>query len=412
MAWVEQMASGRWRGCWRDSSRKTQHIVQADGTGFERKTDAKEAAQEQEVKARRRAAAEAGTASAKMLWRDLWEIYNNRPKRKKTASKTVIVQSANVDRYVMPRWGDTPINKIRHVSVQDWIDEELDTPGRKPNYVATIYTPFRASINYAVKKLKILDASPCVGIELPKLRKSQKKTYTTTNEAAKLGEKLHVRYKRMMEFEHETGVRPGEVCGLHAEYIDFKRRRITVSDVYVGGLDVIRAYPKDGDHREVPLTRRAIAILQEALDGRDLKAGCGVPHADDSKCRSVLVFLSPRGKAVKPRNYYVALWRASDRAGMPTRGPYDLRRGFSTRAVENEVDPFTLKAILGHETLDQTDEYVQLTENSLKAFAAKMGDPVELRAVGHPEDRGAAHGANVRGTPLDDSGHGEQSDAG
>jgi integrase len=411
MAWAEQLPSGRWRGCWRDTAKRKQYITN-EGKGYDRKTDAKEAAQEQEVKARRRAAAEAGTHSAKMLWRDLWEIYNNRPKRTKAVSDTIVVQSSNVDRYVMPRWGDKPINKISHVAVQNWVDEELDILGRKPNYVRTLYTPFRASINYAVVKLKILDASPCVGIELPKTPKRQKKTHTTADEATKLGKKLHKRYRRMMEFEHETGLRPNEVCGLHAVNIDRKRRRITVANVYVGKRNVIRAYTKNGGEREVPLTRRAIELLDEALEGRDLTAGCGVPHANGTKCRSVVVFLSPRGDVVKPRNYYVALWRASGRAKMPTRGPYDLRRGFSTRAVENEVDPFTLQSILGHATLDQTAEYVQLTETALDVFTAKMGDPVELRAVAHPEDRGAAPGANVRGTPLDDSGHDEQSDAG
>ncbi|MBE1575018.1 tyrosine-type recombinase/integrase [Amycolatopsis roodepoortensis] len=412
------MPSGRWRGCWRDTAKRKQSITN-EGRGYDRKTDAKEAAQEQEVKARRRAAAEAGTASAKMLWRDLWEIYNTRPKRAKAVSGTTFVQSENVKRYVMPRWGDTPINKISHVAVQNWIDEDIDILGRKPNYVRTVYTPFRASINYAVIKLKILDASPCVGIELPKAPKRQKKTHTTTDEAAKLGKKLHPRYKRMLEFELETGLRPNELCGLHAVNVDRKRRRITVADVYVSNKKVIRAYTKNGEEREVPLTQRALQLVDEALEGRDLAAGCGVPHANGTKCKSAIVFLSPRGEVAKPRNYFYAINRASGRAKMPKRGAYDARRGFSTRAVENGVDPFTLQAILGHATLDQTAEYVQLTDTALNAFTARMGDPVELRAVkdelaamGHEEVRGADHGADVQGTTVDESGNDSHSNTG
>ncbi len=414
MAWVEQMASGRWRGCWRDSSRKAQHIVQADGTGFERKTDAKEAAQEQEVKARRQAAAAAGTQSAKMPWGQLWELYNARPKRQRAASDTVSVQERNVKNYVMPKWGDTPINKISHLLVQDWIDEELDVPGRKSSYIQVIYSPFRASMNYAVKKLKILNASPCAGIELPKVPGNPAKVHTTVDEAERLDEHLHESYVRLRTFEHETGARPGECCGLHADQIDFDNRRVLISNVYVPGKDMIRAHPKDGDWRVAPLSAEAASAVRTALAGRDLTTGCGVRHADGSKCRSVLVFLPPivETKVVKPKNYYMALWRASSKAEMPVRGPYTMRRGFATRAAENDVDPFTLQAILGHATLDETSGYVVLTEGALDQVIAKMGGPVGLKIVGRPEGRGADSGADVRGTPRDDTGHESGSDTG
>lgn len=412
MAWAEQMPSKKWRGGWRDSARKKRYVVQADGTGFDRKTDAREAAQEQEVKARRSAAAATGAQSSKIRWKDLWELFNNRPRRRDAVSTTVDNQQAVVDLYVMGRWGDTPINKISYGAVQLWIDEEIAIPGRKPSYVQSIYKPFRASMNYAVKKLKILDASPCVGIELPKVRRNRRKAHATLSETEALSARLHARYQRLMDFEHDTGVRPNEACGLHADQIDFKRRRAHIMNVYVQGKDVIRAYPKDDDAREVPLTDRAITAAEASLAGRDLTTGCGVPHADGSKCRSVLVFLSPKGRPVKPKNYYLALWRAGKEAGVPNRGPYTMRRGFSTRAVENEVDPFTLKEILGHENFDQTSEYVQLTESAMQQFVAKMGGRVQLKAVGQHEERGAESGADVHGTPLDISGHHPKQDAG
>ncbi len=411
MAWAEKMPSGRWRGCWRDTAKRKRSITN-EGRGYDRKTDAKEAAQEQEVKARRQSASLSGNQSAKILWRDLWELFNNRPRRKNAISNTVANQQAVVDLYVMDRWGDTPINKISHGQVQLWIDDDIALPGRKASYVQSIYKPFRSSMNYAVKKLRILDASPCVGIELPSVRKNRRKAHATTAETTSLAKELSPPYRRIMDFEHDTGVRPNEACGIHADQLDFKRRRAHITNVFVEGVNVIRAYPKDDDPRDVPLTDRAMTAAKEALEGRELTAGCGVPHADGSTCRSVLVFLSPRGLPIKPKNYYLALWRAGKKAGTGNRGPYTMRRGFSTRAVENEVDPFTLKEILGHENFDQTSEYVQLTETALSQFVAKMGDQVKLTVVGQPEGRGAESGAGPHGTPLDDTGRKPAEDAG
>ncbi|MGW4128023.1 tyrosine-type recombinase/integrase [Amycolatopsis japonica] len=411
MAWAEKMPSGRWRGCWRDTAKRKKSITN-EGRGYDRKTDAKEAAQEQEVKARRQAAVASGTQSAKIHWKELWEIFNNRPRRKNAVSNTVANQQTVVDLYVMDRWGDIPINKISHGQVQLWIDEDIALPGRKASYVQTIYKPFRSSMNYAVKKLKILDASPCVGVELPQVRKNRRKAHATTADTDSLAKKLSPPFRRLMDFEHDTGVRPNEACGIHADQLDFKRRRAQITNVFVEGVNVIRAYPKDDDPRDVPLTDRAMAAAKEALEGRDLTAGCGVPHADGSRCRSVLVFLSPRGLPVTPKNYYLALWRAGKKAGTENRGPYTMRRGFSTRAVENGVDPFTLKEILGHEKLDQTSEYVQLTETALSQFVAKMGDHVQLKVVGQQEGHGAESGANTQGTPLDEHGREKVEDAG
>ncbi|MEV7037516.1 tyrosine-type recombinase/integrase [Amycolatopsis sp. NPDC051061] len=313
-----------------------------------------------------------------------------------------------------------PLNEIEQPDVQEWVSEL--TPGRRWNTVRTIYSPFRISMNATIKqKPPLLTASPCVGVELPKpKRRTRKRQLSGTDEEVLsrrpgpggdvVGGHLHERYARALRFHRRTGLRPGELAGMHADQLDFERKEVTVSNVYIASRAVIRPYPKDEEDRVIPLLDEAIEAAREALAGRDLTAGCGIPYSDGSKCNSVLVFLSPRGAVVSPANYKGVLRRACQKANIPHLvSPYAVRRGFATWAKDRGVDPFTIQVIMGHSRLDQTADYVQFTEAARLQFLAAMKDPMNLRAMGPNDDLGANPGAETAGTTLDSAANGGHS---
>lgn len=424
MAWAEPLSGGGYRGGYKVKvdGKPVNRYVSDDGKGFTRKSDAKEAAEEAAVEARRSAAAAAGTPkSAKMPWGQWWDILVQKRYRGKVTD-TEKREADMVRAHVRPRWGNVPLNQIKNEDVQEWVTEDL-APGREPSSVRTIYSVFSASVNAAVKKKPpLLHASPCVGIELPLLRRRRRKTQMSSEQETILsreprptgdeeptgdaiGGSLHPRYVRAVRFQRRTGLRPGELGGLHADQIDFKRKEVTAASVYIESRHMIRAYPKDYEPREIPLTAEALDAAREALAGRDLKAGCGVPHADGSKCRSVLVFQRPRDDGVlTPGAYRRALRRACEKAGLPILSPYSIRRGFSTWAKDNGVDAFTIQYLMGHSKLEQTAEYVQFTPAARQQFLAAMGERGPLRVVGQNDERGADAGANTNGTTLDQVG--------
>lgn len=404
MAWAERMSSGRYRGCWRDSDGETQTIVQPNGRGFERKTDAKEAAQVEEVKANRRAAVETGKQSAKITWGNWWDLIDEK-RLKAAASDTKKIEKWVIEKYIRPKWGNTPLNKIKKAEIQEWVDDDL-TPGKKPTYVRTIYSPFSVSLNKAVEK-EILDVSPCVGVKLPTPKKRRQKVHMTASDRDKLAPHLNDRYLDMVDFQLDTGLRPGELCGLHADQLDLEAGWMAVTNVLVDMLRVIRPWPKDLEERHIPLTSAAIRIIQRGLDGRDLRAGCGVPHSDGSKCRSVLVFLSPTNQRVLPSTYRAGLTRAADKAGVPNCSPYTIRRAFGTRAADAGTDAFTIAAFMGHSNLEETNGYVQRTEAARAKFLAGMGEVAPLTVVGQSGDRVADRGAKSPGMASDDRGPGD-----
>ncbi|WIY05438.1 site-specific integrase [Amycolatopsis mongoliensis] len=388
---TEKLPSGRWRGLYVDAEGKKQRVK---GT-FPRKSDAREAAVDAEAKAKRKAAASDGTLSASVTFREWYEQLSD---ERRFESDRGVVEASVMNKYVFPKWGDEPLNRIKRVQVNTWVKTDLKVrTGMSPGYVHLIYSAFRLVMTAAVDQ-EILDASPCVRIALPPLNRRKPKKFVTTERAAEsrgnFGDDSGV-YADMVDFGLEVGMRPNELAGLHVARIDRKGRKVHVVEVYVERSKKIRGYPKDGDVRTVPMTVRACEIYDSRIEGRDLKGGCGVEHYDGSKCTSALLFVNREGR---PANQ-PALRRAMKRAGLDT-GGYGLRRGYATRAVEGGADVMAVKRSMGHADLEELFGYVQETEQSEDRLRAALGDKKPLRAVG---PRGTKRGTKRGNQPLPDA---------
>lgn len=275
---------------------------------------------------------------------------------------------------------------IKHKAVQTWVDSLADgscpewTGARppEPSYVRRIFAVLRSSLKKAVDG-EVLDATPCAGIRLPRIRKKRKQ-HLTVDEATQIGVKLRSDYRDAINTVLETGLRPSELCGLHADRVDWVNMLVEIDAVYVYRKNLIRAWPKDKDARKVPLTAAAVEILRRRLAGRDLSAGCGVPHADGSECGSALVFLTDRGRPMSAQQMGERLRYAANAHQVPRRTPYSGRRGFATRAARGGADAFAIAEVMGHADVEITQGYVQ-DERLGPVIRAALGDREPLRAV-------------------------------
>jgi integrase len=396
LASTEKLPSGRYRGVYRDAAGNKQHVT---GT-YGRKSDAKDAADEAEVRARRQAAIATGTLTAKITWSEWWAIFNA---DREFDSDNARTEAQIVERYIEPEWGAVPLNKIEHQAVQDWIDRIKR--GKSPSYVQRIFSVLSVSINAAVAK-GVLTASPTHGVKVPKRVKRQK-VFTTPEDTAKLQPKLKVQYQDAIEFLNETGLRPNELAGLHTDQVDLGTGWLAVTNVYVHRKKTIRSYPKDRDTREVPLSAKAVEIVKRRLEGRDLTAGCGVPHSDGEACTGALVFLSARNRVMNRDVLGQAIRVAAKAVGTKAKSPYASRRGFATRLADGGLDAFALADLMGHSDIAQTREYVQRSQAARARVLAALGEQQPLTAVdGGVGRRGTPRGTNPdnqpsRSTPTD-----------
>jgi integrase len=398
----ERLPSGKYRGCWRDVSGRKCYTRRPEFPHhpYLRKSDALAAAQEAEVRARRVAAVDQGTQAASITWGDWWD--QSRPQRDDT--DTVVQVAFLVRKYLRPKWGETPLNKITRKAVQRWVTDEL-VPGKSRGYVRKIFGVFRASLNRAVEE-EVLEASPCVKITVPSPRKrpmpyvdETRLEMLTQPSADQLWALPDPGHRAMVAVAFETGLRPGELCGMHARQVDLDTGWVEVS--HVRTRYVIRAWPKDEDARLVPLTQTAAEILRRLIAERKGQ-GCGVPHADGSVCRDDLVFRTRRGVPIAPAGWNAAMRRASIKLGVKNRSPYALRRGAATWMAEAGVDAFTIAAIFGHEDVALTTGYVQRTSAARDKLRAARGEMAGLSVIegGAPIQNISSQDLTVRRTGV------------
>lgn len=397
-AWTEPLPGGGYRGRYTDQHGKKQTVTPPDGVRFSRKTDAKLAAQEAEAKARRRAAVAAGNAPGNILWGKWWATIVD--DRTFPATDTARTERLIVENFLLPKWGDTPLNELKFSEIQDWVDTTLKVgPGMSPGYVSKIFSIFRVSIKIALKK-SVLDASPCAGIVLPTVHKKPK-TYLSVKAADAMSEHLRDDYNDAISFGLETGLRPGELCGLHEDRIDFDRGWMLVAEVLVERSMQIRPFPKDGDVRMIPLTDLAMEIADRRLTGRYRFGGCGLPHTDGISCDGAIVFLTDWHRIMRPNTLTWNMRKSSRLAEIGRRTSYTIRRGWATRAAEGGLDAFAIARILGHSTLEEAQGYVQETSRARLSLQDALSQVPQL-----PRERplrGAARGVNGHNQALTDT---------
>lgn len=400
MASTERLKSGKYRGIYYISVGGKSVKQRVPGT-FEYERDAQDAADEARVKALRRAAVKKGTQSPRIKWGDWWELVTE---GRTTDADTPRTEKNIVEAYLRPRWGDTPVNEMPQDDIQTWVNElalglHVRSPHSKakrpsPSYVHRVFGVLSMSMGLLVPK--VLDANPCVGVDLPRVSKKAK-PYMTTARLDVLRPHLREDYQDAVEFQLETGVRPGELCGLHANRIDFDTGLLTVCEVYVLHRKTIKTYPKDDDVRVVPLTKQALEIARRRLGSRDTSKGCGLPHTDGSACDSPLVFVTARGRPMNQDTYGKALHRAASKAKVDRRTPYANRRGFATRAAEGGANAFELAEWMGHSDVRQTKDYVQQTSAARDRLRAALGERTNLVVIDGERgtDRGTAPDPNL-----------------
>jgi integrase len=396
LASTEKLPSGKYRPIARDSNGNK---IPGLGT-FARKNDAQHAGNEAEVKARRQAARGNGTLPATTTWGEWWDTLRT---GRQFISEQTRTEQYVTENHLRPHWGEIALNKIDRRAVQAWIngyDDKLTPRGKpyKPGSVHGYYTVFAASINAAIRE-GILTASPLGGIKLPIIPDQIAKPYVSDSYVDKVAAKLRRDYGLIVEFGYETGLRPGEIAGLHDDQVDEQSEILIARTVYLRRDKLMRDWPKNKRERLIPLTSRALEIYRERTAGRDMRQPCGVAHALGADCTGALVFLTDRGHVLNTDGLAKAMKRAAAALELPGRTGYALRRGYATRLRENNADPFMMMELLGHKRLEQTHGYAQQGEQFKQAVRAALGDPAatRLRAVG---SRGTGRGTEVDSPPL------------
>ena len=198
----------------------------------------------------------------------------------------------------------------------------------------------------------IIEHNPCDAVELKKHKAAKKKALTLEDQERFLSEIKGSKYELLYRTLLATGMRIGEALALERSDVDFEKRTVTVTKnvVYVDGKRIVQDTPKtQAGNRTLPLPEN---LCKELFDTQTEQL---FPYSYNS------VRLATE-RLAKATGIEVTL--------------HILRHTYATRLEEAGIPPKVKQYLLGHASLDMTQNvytdtqmhYVESLSDSVRAL--------------------------------------------
>jgi integrase len=249
-------------------------------------------------------------------------------------------------KHLIPYFGQMPMDAISESTVQEWISGLKLQGTLGPKTIANMW-----------KVLKLIIGKPTREwtIRLPEIPETEQR-YFTPKETQQLIDAAEGQYKALFALQFATGMRFGEMAGLHVEDLDFSELI-----VYIRRSTFIHqeVSPKSkAGYREVDVDPGTMAIVKEYLgdrkSGRVFESRNGTPLVNGNVNRFVL---KPLCKKI----------------GIPVGTTHAFRHGRVSVLQQGGVSGDLIKRWVGHSSLKTTSKYSHFTREFRKEIAAKLG---------------------------------------
>jgi integrase len=261
-----------------------------------------------------------------------------------------------LDRHLLPRFGDTPIDRITHGSVKAYVGELVSAAKLGRNTVRNILACFRALLNQAVED-GALESNPAqrLGKQTRTARGARNADFLTEGEAASFLEAVKaLRPERYPLFlaALRTGMREGELLALRWDDIQFgesegdRNRFILVRRNFTRGQ-----FTSPKNHKErIDMSKELRRALMELRDQRMLEAFAG----GESEVGG-LVFASQTGGPLDSRNvYHRDFLPCLEVAGLRRVTFHALRHTFASTLIQHGASLVYAQSQLGHSSIQVT----------------------------------------------------------
>lgn len=282
----------------------------------------------------------------------------------------------NLDRHVVPRFGDVPMRRVAPSSVQAWVND-LAAMKLSPRTVVKLHAIVHKIFVRAVID-RVVPVNPCTHSELPKVVLKPKHIITVEQFDSILAN-IPGRYRTMVLLAIETGLRWGELIALRPCDIDFPKRTVIVRRTIVevalknsptGERCFVKDHPKDDEQRRVQIEKETCTLIREHIVEH------GVRDTD-------LLFTSTAGTALSRNNFRTKFWCPAVEAAEleHTVTFHNLRAAHASWLLAGGADIVVVQERLGHRQITTTQQYTgTLPDAGDRALAAfrkiRHGSPV------------------------------------
>ena len=252
-----------------------------------------------------------------------------------------------IQKHIEPKFCGKLLEEVDKQAVQLWINDNL-VDSLAPKSVSNVVKVLKSILNWSE-----------VGTRDWKLRMpeipDEEQRWFTEEEAEKLIEAAYGQYKVLFRLAYVSGMRPGELFGLHAPDFDFKSGTVRIQR---GTYRNIEDTPKtQRGKRTIYLDGKTLELVQKHLDartsGRVFMTNLGTPLKSGDVNRDVL---KPLCKQV----------------GIPVATLYAFRHGRVSVMQDAGVNEKIILTEIGHSSLRMTRRYTHFTPARRREIANNL----------------------------------------
>ena len=352
MASIDKRPSGNYRVRWRDAGGRPLSKT------FRRMHDAK--AYKAQIETELMAGDYIDHRGGKRLladWIDEW-----------WAAAEIELRPSTVDRYersvknhIVPTLGGYRVNEIRTKDAQRLVSD-LMAKGLAPATISGHVQVLKSVMNRAVHH-GLITRNPCDGVTLPADRGGRMK-FLAPEQIGALAEAVGAYYRPLVLTAAYTGLRWGELAGLHVENLNVLHRYIDVTEQITEVSGQLHYGPP-----KTSASRRRV-ILPAAL-----AVALGDHLAGPAPCvSSGLVFPSPKGKPLRRTNFARRTFTPATKAvGIDPFTFHELRHTAASLAIRAGAHPKAIQERLGHSSITVTlDRYGHLFPQLQESIASGL----------------------------------------
>lgn len=278
---------------------------------------------------------------------DLWEL--KRLPQLKESSRYSFPKL--IAKHLRPYFGSMALEDIKTGVVNDWI-ADLQKEELEPKTVHNMWKMFRAIMNWHSQQN---DEQPRKWYPtLPTVPEGEQRWFTQ-DEVGRIAEAARGQYKVLFHLAAYSGLRSGELAGLHVEDLDVQRGAICVRRSVWHGKEVSPKSRKG--YRDVFIDSGTVQMLKTHLGGRTsgriFQTRTGTPLENHNVVRQVLKPICKR-LCIEPG------------------GMHAFRHGRVSHLQQSGVPTDFTKNQVGHSSLRTTSGYTHFSENFVRETVERV----------------------------------------
>ncbi|AER47933.1 tyrosine integrase [Mycobacterium phage Lucky2013] len=283
-----------------------------------------------------------------------------------------------LDTIVLPKWGDTPIHKIDHESLQDWVNElsttgEYRTKGEggfSASRTIQIHLVVNGVMKYALRTDRILK-NPAEGLELPTKRKNTRQRYLTHKQLQEFAAEMG-RFEGLTLLLGYCGARTSEAFGARGR--DFRGR---IWELYGAIVRNVEKDTKTHRARFIPIPDVVWDKIQMPANPDALVFPGRRGHITNGEYRWAFdgALRTMQERTEKLRAEEIAETGRATTPAFPRITPHDLRHTCASLAISSGANVKAVQNLLGHATAVMTlDLYGHLLSDDLDRVMTALNE--------------------------------------